>query len=90
MLIPRKTTRRGIRITSLIKNPAPILVRKAKRAGVPMQHRDAKIDPSHPIIFDAIITPLGFMNSQSAQQLSFVTSFSKVWAQSFMDSERVG
>ena len=58
MLIPRKTTRRGIRILSLIKNPAPILARKAKRAGVPMQHRAAEIDPSEPIIFDTISIPL--------------------------------
>jgi hypothetical protein len=79
MLIPRKTTRRGIRIASLIKNPTPILVRKAKRAGVPMQHRAVKIDPSDPIIFGIIFTLLGFtLNPQSAQQLSFVTSFSKV------------
>ncbi len=32
-----------------------MLERKAKRAGVPMQHKPAKIDPSDPIILDTIL-----------------------------------
>jgi hypothetical protein len=54
MLVPRKTTRRGIKILSVIINPTPMLERKAKRAGVPIQHRAAKIDPSEPTILDTI------------------------------------
>jgi hypothetical protein len=39
-----------------------MLERKAKRAGVPMQYKDAKIDPSDPIIFDTIFTPSQFIH----------------------------